>query len=107
MEETLTEYKTFLSDIGVELYQPRENSDSFVPQEIKTEYEKALERLAVILPFEESIEVSGVNELLCQGLLRELFINLKCMCKLCEDSPHNTLLAKYFLFYPIRVLTNQ
>ncbi|CAH8617357.1 Squamous cell carcinoma antigen recognized by T-cells 3 [Schistosoma haematobium] len=58
MEETLTEYKTFLSDIGVELYQPRGNSDSFVPQEIKTEYEKALERLAVILPFEESIEES-------------------------------------------------
>ncbi|KAH8874420.1 Polyadenylate-binding protein 5 [Schistosoma japonicum] len=59
MEQTLSEYQTFLSDIGIDLYQPTERSDSFIPEEVKMGYEKAFERLAVLLPFEESIEESA------------------------------------------------
>ncbi|VDQ14952.1 unnamed protein product [Trichobilharzia regenti] len=58
MEQTLLEYQTFLADIGGDLYQPREHSDSFLPEEVKSDYEKALEDLSILLPYEEALEVS-------------------------------------------------
>lgn len=59
MEQTFVEYDQFLSELGNDLYVLNADSQSRIPADLRNDYTTALNRLKILLPFEENLELAS------------------------------------------------